>query len=208
MHRLNYRKPLTEQKEILEKQTDELRIQNEKIENLYNQLKEQSLKEVQSKYDKYITEGNYLKAQSNYSEAIVKYQLALDKIRPYQLDSSLATNGINECERLSNTSSNFGQLINAGNTFLSFAFEDNLQNYNKAIQKYKAALATNVNNSLAQRKINDVTAKMNELYSKYMRNGETLLNANDKAAALKWFEKAIILKNNSEVQNKINQCKK
>ncbi len=197
------------QRDSLNQKNDELNRKNEEIEQLYKTLRDRTLKSVQLKFDKLVTEGNSLKSQGNYEAAIEKYNEALKSIEGYALDTRELVKNINDSKKLIESSGEFSRLIHEGNNLLA---KNDESLYNQAMQKYKQAAATGTNTSLARSKIASLNSKINSRFEYYKKKGleaMSLNNAPGKARAKQLFNKALVLKPGDEfIKQKIVECEK
>jgi len=196
------KKNVEEQKQLLESQKDSISV-------LLAKLIEKTQQEVILKYDKFINEATTHQEVAEFSEAIEKYQQALEVVRGYEVDSSAAVNGIKTCETLIAASGDFGRLIDEGNSLFSRS-TNNDKLLLEALNKYKEAKATTFDDNLAQSKINKTTTEINKRFNDYKQRGLQALalgNAPGKQRAKQLFEKALILKpNDSFIVQKIKEC--
>jgi len=201
----NERKKVVAEKKKVDQQKLELQKQRDSLNLLYVYMRDKNKEVAQKEYQKLVAEGNAMKGNKNYGEAIAKYQNAIFQVRGYNLDSLEAMNNIGECRKLIGSSNQFEQLIAQGD-----AMSGNESQWAQALRKYKDAKATGTNNTLADNKIKSMEQQIEAKFTVYKDTGLEALklgNAPGKMRAKQLFEKALALKpDDAFVKLKLKEC--
>jgi len=193
----------------LEKQKDTLQNQKQKLEKMYEELKNKSFAEAKAKYNQFILEAEKLEGESDFSGAIEKYEEALEKIKGFQYkDSTTAINGIKKCIVNKQANDEFKILMQKADAIV---LSNDECEFKEALVLYNNALAKIPDGAIAKEKSDRLQNVINDRFKKYYDNAMGALaldNQEGKYYAIELLNKASKLKpQNNAAQQKLNELK-
>lgn len=184
----------------------------DKIANAQQKLNEQlNAKELDAKYQATIKAADDLRNSEKWNEAILKYTEA-KQIKPNETYPQLEIDKINLilANKKNDEAKNaqIASLLTEGQNALTS------QDYNLAKTKYQAVLALDAKNATATNKLAEISAieaqlldkqKSEEQFAQLKASGKEAFNAENYDKAISDFEKALKIKNDTEITNLIAQ---
>ena len=174
--------------------------QKVKAEYALMKYKEAEESKSEAQYQSALDRGNAAFAKNEYPAAIEAYQEAL-KIKP---DGEEAAIKVQEAMDRSDIRGDFDKLMAEGDAL----YEKGPSNYIAALNKFKAALDLNYNNSKAQSKVDLLNGKMDSAFEGFKNLGDKFFKADEFKLALdQYLEARRIKPSNSYVNQRIKDCK-
>jgi len=182
-----------------QKEQEAIAAQKKTEENL-KQLKIEQTQKAEAKYKEHLALGKSFMSQNLFLEAIKEFNTAL-------VFNEKGTEAIELKEKATSTagvSTRFNVLMEQG-----LALENQgVDTYVDALAKYQKAKKLNFDNRLAESKIVAIKGKLESVFSQFVSNGDTYLEAEGYEYALKEYNKALRIKPSDKVLlNNIKTCK-
>ncbi|MCO5259286.1 MAG: hypothetical protein M9916_04000 [Crocinitomicaceae bacterium] len=199
--------------EAINAYSDALKIKTDNsVEQKLNSAKEKlaqenASNEIKGKYNKLISDAKALTDATKYTDAIGKLEEA-KSIKPDETFPQQEINRINQLLASSQKSEKISDLLIEGQTLLS------QKEYLKAQGKYQEIISLDAANTTAISKLNEIKDilekqsnenKINEEFNLLKNQGLQAFGNNDYKGALNYFEKALQIKSDTEVKNKISE---
>jgi hypothetical protein len=167
-------------------------------ENAKYELVVEQDKTKEANFNKYFSEGNRLRENGNYTDALQNYTLAKD----FTTDTLEITNLIKVCTLKKEVGQQFEQLLQEGDK-LQFSQET----YADAMIKYNIALKLNYNNKIIQQRINELNSKIEVAVSDIKFKAKIFIDAGSMPDAKKILLYAKRMKPaDTEIQNLLKRC--